>query len=184
MGSATSPSGYTTIGLNPTTYPRWKNWTYQYTSVTKDDLIRHWRKAATFTNFKPPVQGIPTFNTGNKYGYYTNYAVVGPLEEALEAQNESLGPDIASQDGKVIFRHMPVTWVPFLESDTTNSVYGINWGDFKTYILQGWWLKETNVPVYPGQHTVSAHFLDCTYQWVAKNRRQCFVLSTGTTEPG
>ena len=55
--------------------------------------------------------------------------------------------------------------------------------DFKTIILEGWWLKETHVPVYPGQHTVSAHFLDCSYQWVLKDRRRQFVLATGTTYP-
>ena len=179
-----APSGYTTIGLNPTTYPRWTNWTAPYTAVTKDDLIRKWRKAATFTDFKPPVDGIPTFNTGDQYGYYTNYGVIGPLEEALESQNENLGSDIASQDGKPIFRRSPVNWVPKLEADTTNPVYGINWGVFKTYILSGWWLRETNVPVYPGQHTVSAHFMDSTYQWISKNRRCNFVLSNGTTYPG
>jgi hypothetical protein len=39
------------------------------------------------------------------------------------------------------------------------------------------------VPVYPGQHTVQAHFLDSTYQFVSKSRRDNFVLATGTTEP-
>ncbi len=178
-----APSGYTTIGLNPTTYPRWNNWTYQYTAVSKDDLIRHWRKAATFTDFQPPVDGIPTFNTGDQYGFYSNYGVIGPLEEALESQNENLGNDIASKDGMTIFRRVPVTWIPKLEADTTNPVYGINWGWMKTYILDGWWLKETHVPIYPGQHTVSAHFLDCTYQFCTKNRRCHFVLATGTTYP-
>lgn len=178
-----APSGYTTIGLNPTTYPRWNNWTFQYTNVTREDFIRKMRKAATFTDFEPPVDGIPTFNTGDKYGFYTNYGVIGPLEEALENQNDDLGPDIASQDGKVIFRRVPVTWVPKLEADTTNPIYGINWGWFKTYILSGWWLRETNVPIYPGQHTVSAHFMDCTYQWITKNRRCHFVGATGTTYP-
>ncbi len=178
-----APSGYTSIGLNPTTYPRWNNWTDQYTNVSKDDFIRRARKAATFTNFKPPVEGIPTFNTGDKYGFYTNYGVIGPLEETLEAQNESLGNDVASKDGDVMFRRVMVTWVPKLEADTTNPFYGINWGWFKTIILKNWWLKQTEVPIYPGQHTVSAHFLDCTYQWVTKNRRCHFVLATGTTYP-
>lgn len=177
------PSGYTTIGLNPTTYPRWKNYTAQYTSVTKEDLVRKWRKAATFTNFKPPVEGIPTFNTGDEYAFYTNYGVIGPLEESLEAQNENLGNDIASRDGVVMMRRAPVMWVPKLEADTTNPVYGINWGLFKTYILNGWWLRETHIPIYPGQHTVQANFLDCTYQWITKNRRCHFVLATGTTYP-
>lgn len=178
-----APSGFTTIGLNPTTYPRWQNWTYQYTSVSRDDLIRHWRKAATFTDFQPPVDGIPTFDTGDEYGFYSNYGVIGPLEEALESQNDNLGNDIASKDGMTMFRRVNVTWVPKLEADTTNPVYGINWGWFKTYILKGWWLKETHVPIYPGQHTISAHFVDCTYQFITKNRRCHFVLATGTTYP-
>jgi hypothetical protein len=178
-----APSGYTSIGLNPTTYPRWNNWTYQYTAVSRDDFVRHARKAATFTDFMPPVDGIPTFNTGDSYGFYTNYGVIGPLEEALESQNDNLGNDVASKDGKTIFRRVPVTWVPKLEADTTNPFYGINWGWFKTIFLEGWWLKETHVPVYPGQHTLSAHFLDCTYNWVTRNRRCNFVLATGTTYP-
>ena len=177
------PSGYTTIGLNPTTYPRWQNWTYQYVSVSRDDLIRHWRKAATFTNFKPAIEGMPTFNTGDVYGFYTNYGVIGPLEEALESQNDNLGNDIASKDGMTMFRRVPVSWVPKLEADTTNPVYGLHWGWFKTIILKGWWLRETHVPIYPGQHTISAHFLDSTYQFILRNRRSCFILATGTTYP-
>ncbi len=178
-----APSGYTTIGLNPTTYPNWNNWTYQYTAVTRDDLIRHARKAAEWTHSEPPVDGIPTFNTGDNYGFYTTYSVIAQLEEALESQNEDLGTDVASMDGKVLFRRVGVTWVPKLEADTTNPFYGINWGDAKTIILAGWWLKETSVPIVPGQHTVAAQFVDSTYNWVWKNRRSNFVLATGTTYP-
>ncbi|MES2155750.1 MAG: phage major capsid protein [bacterium] len=178
-----APSGYTTIGLNPTTYPAWQNWTYQYTNVTEEDLIRHWRKACTFTDFEPTVDGIPTPNTGDDYGFYSNYGVIGPAEELLKAQNDSTGNDLAKFDGTFHFRRAPVNWIPYLEADTTNPVYGINWGWIKTYILQGWWLRETNVPVYPGQHTLSAHFIDMTYQFISKNRRCHMVLATGTTYP-
>jgi len=175
-------TGYTTVaGLNPTTYPRWQNWTYQYTSVSRDDLIRHWRQAATKTYFRPPVDGIPTFNTGDKYGFYTNYAALGQLEEAVESQNEDLGNDLASKDGTTIFRRVPVTYVPKLDADTTNPVLGINWGVFKTYILRGWWLKETKVSITPGQHTVASVHVDSTLNWICKDRRRNFVLATGTT---
>lgn len=179
-----APSGYTTIGLNPTTYPNWQNWTDQYTAVSRDDLIRRLRKAATFTDFSPPVDGIPTFNTGDEYGFYTNYGVIGPLEENLESQNDNLGNDVASKDGMVLFRRVPVVWIPRLESDTTNPIYGINWGWFKTFVMEDWWLKETHVPVYPMSHTMSAHFIDLAYQFALRNRRPMFVLATGTTYPG
>lgn len=178
-----APSGYTTIGLNPTTYPNWNNWTYQYTAVSRDDLIRHWRKAADFTDFEPPVDGIPTFNTGDSYGFYCNYGVYGPLVEALDSQNENLGNDLDKYSGSVHFRRVPVTWVPKLEADTTNPLYGINWGVFKTFVLNGWWLKQTDVPIYPGQHTMQAHFLDSTYQWAPRDRRRNFVMATGVTYP-
>ncbi len=178
-----APSGYTTIGLNPTTYPRWNNYTAQHVAVSVDDLIRKLRRAATFTKFKPPVEGMPLMNTGDDMGFYTNYGNIGPMEEILTSQNDNLGNDLASRDGQVTFRRRPVIWVPKLEADTTNPFYGINWGYFKTIILNGWWLRETNVPIYPGQHTVSAHFLDCTYQFVSRNRRCHFVVATGTSYP-
>ncbi len=178
-----APSGYTSIGLNPTTYPRWSNWTDQYTAVSRDDFIRKARRAATKVHFKPPVDGIPSFNTGDRYGYYTTYNVVAYLEEAVESQNDNLGHDVASQDGRTLFRRVPVTWIPKLDADTTDPFYGINWGYFKTFVLDGWWLRETNVPIYPGQHTVSAHFLDSAYQFVTRNRRCHFVISTGTSYP-
>lgn len=177
-------TGYTTVaGLTNATYPNWANWTFPFTNVTRDDFIRGAREAATKTDFLPPVDGIPTPNTGDEYGFYTNYAVIQPLEEAVEAQNESLGVDVASQDGKTLFRRVPVTWVPWLERDTTNPFYGINWGWLKTYILRGWWMKETSIPYTPGQHTVASHFLDCTYEFVSKNRRCHLIGSNGTTYP-
>lgn len=178
-----APSGYTTIGLNPTTYPNWNNYTDQYVSVSRDDLIRRMRRAATFVRFKPTVDGIPTFDTGEENGYYTTYGVIGPLEEAAESQNDNLGHDIASMDGMTLFRRVPVMWVPKLEADTTNPVYGINWGLFKTFILSGWWLRETSVPIMPGQHTVAAQFVDLTYQFALRDRRRHFVIATGTTYP-
>lgn len=178
------PSGYSNVaGLSPTTYPRWNNWTYQYTAVSRDDFIRHARQGCTKTYFRPPVDGIPTFNTGDKYGFFTNYAVIGQLEEAVESQNENLGNDLASKDGQVIFRRVPVQYVPKLDADTTNPMYGLNWGVFKTYVLRGEWLRETNIPIAPGQHTVSQQHVDCSYNFICKDRRRNMVLATGTTYP-
>jgi hypothetical protein len=86
-------------------------------------------------------------------------------------------------DGKTLFRRVPVMWVPWLDRDTTNPFYAINWGWFKTYILRGEWMRETNIPYTPGQHNVASHFIDLTYQWLTKNRRECGVISNGTTYP-
>lgn len=178
-------SGYTTVaGVSPTTYPRWRNYTDAYTSVAKDDFVRKVRRAMTHCLFRPAADGGPAnFNTGDKWGLYTTYNVLSRLEELAESQNENLGNDVASKDGDVLFRRTKVKWVPKLDADTTDPVYGINWGVFKTYILRGWWLKELKIEVTPGQHTVCSVHVDSSLNWICKDRRRNFVVSTGTTTP-
>jgi hypothetical protein len=161
--------------LDCDTYGRWKNWTAQYAAVSKTDLIRKWRKAARFTKFKSPTSH-PDYNTGDKYGFYTNHDVLGTLEEQLETQNDNLGNDIASKDGNVLFHRIPVEWVPFLEDDTTDPVYGINWGVFKPVFLKGEYLREDPPHKAPNQHNVMQAFTDLTYNVVCYDRRRLFVL--------
>lgn len=182
--TGTTPAGQTLVAnISPTTYTRWRNWAFQYTAVTKDDMIRKWRKAAEFTDFDTPIEGMPTFNTGDEYGFYTNWAVLGTVNELLEQQNDDLGTDISSMDGKAMFQRKVIERVPQLEEDTTNPLYGINWGEFKTMGLRGEWLNETNIPIQPGQHTVAATHTDCSFNWLCFNRRRHFVGSTDTTMP-
>ncbi len=182
--NGTVPSGYTTVGgLNPTTYPRWANYATQYTAVTKDDLIRKMRRMATYTDFMPLVDDVPVYNTGDDYMWATNYSVIGTMEEILEQQNENLGTDIASMDGKVMFRRSPLVFVKELDLDTTNPVYSLNWGELKAMGLRGEWMNETKIDKMPGQHTVSATFTDCTYNVFCRNRRRNGVLATTTGLP-
>jgi hypothetical protein len=177
-----NPAGFTAGAgnISSSTYPSWQNWAAQYTAVTSTDLIRKWRRAATFTNFKPPVPS-PSYNTGNNYGYYTNYSVIGPLEEALEAQNDNLGNDIASKDGRLMFRQVPVTWVPFLESNTANPIYGINWGVLKPAFLAGEYMREEGPTPASTQHSVFVTHVDTTLNLMCTNRRMNFVLGTGSS---
>ncbi len=179
--NGTTPSGYSDVaGLSPTTFPRWANYATQYTSVDKTDFVRKLRRAHEYTGFMPIVDDIPTYDLGEDYGLYSNYAVVGALEELLEAQNENLGTDIASMDGKVVFRRTPMQAVQELDLDTTNPCYGIYWGEFGTMGLKGWWMKEFTQANVPGQHTVAATHTDCSFNWLCRNRRRQFVLATNT----
>jgi len=178
------PSGYSLVAnVSPTTYPRWQNWGCQYSLVTEDDFVAKAREAATKTAFKPPVDGIPTFNTGDTYGFYSNYSVIGQLESLAKAQNENIGYDLAAFDGRTLFRKVPVNYVPQLDADTTGPFYGINWGVMKTYILNGWWNRQTVIPQKNDQHTVAVTHYDFGYQFICKDRRRNFVLATGTTYP-
>lgn len=170
-------------GLTKTSYPRWANWVGPYTNVTKDDFGRQAREARAKTNFKSPVNMVETHNTGDNYGYYTNYATRQPIEELLESQNDNLGSDFAPMDGKAMFGRRPINYVPALDKDTTGVFYGINWGWFHTYVLKDFWMTETVINQAPGQHNVMLYFLDCTFQWVCTNIREQFVLSTAATYP-
>ena len=177
------PTGFTDVGgLDPNTYSRWKNWNAQYVNISKSDLIRKWREAATKTEFKPPVDG-PFSNMKSNWGYYTDYTVLGTLEEVLESQNDNLGNDVASKDGATIFRRIPVEWVPYFDNnsgtgDTTNPIYGINWAVFKPCFLQGEYMKETKVQPHPYQHRTMVQYTDCTMNFCCVDRRRGgFVLS-------
>jgi len=163
-------------GLNPTTFDQWRNYSDTYTNVSSTDLIRKWRKAATFTKFMTPHPNSPY--GGDRAGYYTNYDVIGPLEEVLEAQNDNLGNDIASKDGKLLFRGVPVTWTPQLEGYAGDPVYGINWGVFKPAFLSGEYLREEGPNKAANQHTVFQTHVDMTMNIMCYDRRRNFVLAT------
>lgn len=173
-----NPSGFSAGAgaISSSTYPNWANWTGDYTSVTQDDLVTSLRKAATYTKFKSPVQ-TPSYNTGDRYGYYTNYEVLAPMERLLMAQNENLGNDLASKDGEVTFRRNKVTWVPKLDADTENPVYGINWGVFGFVFLEGEYLSESGQMRAPFQHKVLEYHTDLTLNSVCRDRRRLFVVA-------
>jgi len=138
-------------------------------------------ESATKTRFMPPVD-VPEYNTGNRYAYYTNYDVLSLLEEALEDQNDNLGNDIASKDGRTMFRRVPVNWVPYLDANNLEGgeqdpVYGINWGEFKVVFLKGFYLKEGKPMMSPKQHNVFESHVDLTYNFQCTNRRAQFVLN-------
>ena len=178
------PSGYTLVAnLNPSTAAnnRWRNYATQYTTVSKDDLIRKWRRMAMYTEFTPLVDDMPVYNLGDDYGHYTNYSVYGTCVEILESQNENLGDDIAPMEGKLKFKRGNVVFVKELDLDTTNPVYSLNWGELFTMGLRGEWMNETTIPIVPGQHTVTATHTDCTFNLLCRNRRRQGVLATNTT---
>lgn len=177
------PAGYTTVAnLNPTTYPRWANYATQYTVVSKDDCIRKLRRMLYYTDWKPLVDDVPQYSTGNEMGMYTNYSVIATMREILEAQNDNLGKDVAPMDDSgVMVRRTELLPVIELDLDTTNPIYSINWGEMHTMGLTGEWMHETPVPVNPSQPTIAATHTDCTYNLLCRNRRKQGVIATNTT---
>lgn len=186
------PTGFTDVGgLSPATYTRWKNYTAQYTNVTKVDLVRKLRTAMTKTHFVAPVDfpsstgqksgGAPGNEAQNRFGLFAGYDVIQPLEELLEAQNDNLGNDVASRDGKVLIRRIPIQYTPYLDdNDTTDPIYGFDWDSFKCAFLSGEYMNEGPVMVHPKSHRTKVQYIDCSYNFICRNRRQNFVIATNT----
>ena len=154
-----------------------------YANVTKDDLVRKWRRMSVYTDFMPLVDEIPTYNLGDDLQGYTNYTLLAAMEELLLAQNDNLGPDLASMDGRVVIKRVPIMALKVLEDDTTNPLYFLNWGVFGSMGLRGEWMVESQIDKVAGQHTVAATHTDCSMNFICRDRRRNSVFSTNTTMP-
>ena len=109
-----------------------------------------------------------------------NYDVLGTLEEVLEDQNQNLGNDIASKDGRTLFRGVPCVHVPYLDSAagqaSQDPVYGIHWGTFKVAILKGEWLHELEPIRSPrSPRMIETHFYS-SHNLICQDRRRQFIL--------
>lgn len=175
--NGTVPAGFTSVAeLDSTAIPRWRNGNFTYVTVNKADLVAKLREAATKCHFTPPTD-IPTYERGKGRAYYSNYALIAALETLAENQNDKLGNDVASMDGKVLFRRLPVKWVPVLDEDTTNPFYGIDWNTISVKYLGGEWMKQRGPFQAPLQHATQWTFWDTSLNLYCDNRRHNFVCS-------
>lgn len=176
-----APSGHTTVaGINPTTYPNFKNYTAQYTNVTKADLISKMRTAQRKIGFKSPVT-VNDFRggKGDRYRIYVNDPTITSLEDIGESQNENLGKDIASIDGgQLVFRRHPIRWVAGLDNEAKNPIYMIDHSVFHPVVLKGDDLRESEPRQAPKQHNTFEVFVDLSYNFVCVDRRRCARLET------
>lgn len=177
--SGAAPSGFS-AGAGGLLNPRWQNWSGKYTTISKADLILKMRNAHRKIQFKSPID-TPSYRmgSGQSYRIYVNEPTLVGLESVGESQNEQLGRDIASMDDNLVFRKNPIVWVPYLDSDTSNPVYFIDFNQFAPVFLNGEFMRETEVKPVPGQHNTFAVFVDTTWNVLCTDRRRQAVLHTG-----
>jgi hypothetical protein len=174
-----NPTGFSAgrAGLSSTTYSRWKNWTAQYTDVSKTDLLRKMRTAHRSSQFRSPLSHAQPSLGSMGNGIYTGNDVIGLLEELLEAQNMNLGNDLASKDGRAMFKGTPVTYVPKLDSDAQDPVYMIDWKWIQMGIMAGWENNLTKPYMLPNKHNVRRVDLDASMNMICTNLRRQAVIS-------
>ncbi len=189
------PSGFTRIAnINLTEVPQFKNYTDQYTAISKADLVLKMRRAHRRTNWRSPrkdpgVEG----DTSSRRLLLCNEDVLEGLENIGEAQNENLGRDIASMtagtnrslgglrktpDGEILFKRNPLIYARSLDSDTSDPVYGLDMHTFHAMTQQGDNMRLGDF-TNPGskQHRVFVAFLDHKHQTICTNRRNNWVIS-------
>jgi len=173
-----NPTGFTAgkAGIDASTYTRWTNWTGTYAAVTKEDLMRKMRKASRNVSFRSPLSHSTPAMGGMRNGIYTVEDVIGLFEELCEDQNMNLGNDLASKDGKTLFKGTPVTWVPALDADSTNPIYMIDWKTMGIGCMSGWENNMTKPYMVPNKHTVRRVDIDVSLNMVCTDVRRNAVL--------
>ena len=164
-------------GISSSDYSRYANYTARYAAVTKADLLRKLRQAHRKSRFRSPVSHSQPIVGGMGNGIYTNDSVIGLLEEILEDQNMNLGNDIASKDGKVLFKSTPVQYAPKLDDDSQNPVYLLDWKWLAVGVMAGWANNLSAPYMVPGKHNVRRVDLDASLNMVCTDLRRQAVLS-------
>jgi len=174
------PSGFTTVGgVSLTDSPTFKNYTFIYTDVSKDDLIKKMRTAHRKTRWRSPYKTSQMKSEfGERRQIFVNEATISDIEDVGEAQNENLGRDIASLDDEIVFKKHPIRYVPYLDSDTTNPIYMNDVDTLVPFVLKGDYLRESDAARSPKQHNVFEVHVDLSINFVCPNRRANVVGAT------
>jgi len=177
-----NPTGFTSGagGLSSTTYSRWSNYTAQYANVTRGDLIGKMRTGARKISFKSPVSIPHDARNGNSFKrkIYLNEETLQNFENYAEAQNENLGKDVASMDDRTTFRRIELCYAPYLDLDSTNPIYLIDWSVFYIVFLKGEYMKETGPFRAADSHRVLETHIDLTFNTRCTNRRRLAKFNT------
>jgi len=188
------PTGFTRIAnINLTDAPTFKNYTAQYTTPSKTDLIKKMKRAHRQTGWKSPkkMKGFEG-DTSDRRIHLCNEDTLEAMEEIGEAQNENLGRDLApyeagknnmrmglksTSDGDLIFRKCPIIWAEGLDSDTSDPIYGLDMNTFNALTYAGDNMRLGDFKVAPRQHRAYEAFLDHKHQTICTNRRNNWVIS-------
>ena len=162
--------------ITTTSQPRWANWSGTYSLVATEDLIRKMRRMHRKIQFRSVVSHAEPTLGAMKNGIYVNDPTIGLMEELIETQDMDLGFDLASRDGRVVFKGTPLVYAPFLDNDAQNPVYMLDWNWLAIGVLAGWENQLTAPYMVPGKHLVRRVDLDATLQMVCTNLRRQGVL--------
>ena len=174
-----NPSGFTAGEIyDSTVRTRWKNYTAQMTALSSADGVTLMRRAAALTQFKSPIDAAEVRNGKLRRAIYTNLDNILIFGDIARNQNENLGNDVAEKDGQATFHRLPIYHVPQLNSDSQDSIYGVDWSTFNPVFLKGEYIKESKpYPLLGIQHTKVVVDVDMTMNFVCYDRRRQWIIN-------
>ena len=160
-------------GVDSDTYPRWRNWAFNYSQVTPGDLIRKIKKAIVYTRFMPPVPHPQLAFGDASREIYTTYSVVEPLERLAESRNDNLGSDVARYMNQVTIGGVPVRMAFYVDAnDPDGTMYGIDWGTFRPAFRKNVNMRRQGPFRAPNQRNVREVHYDTAMNYVCYDRRR------------
>lgn len=157
------PGSHTSVmGLDPTaahTKGKWKNWSFNFTNVTKDDAVKKTRTAIHKTQFKNPIRTPNAEIPEPDCVIFTNWANQQEMELIGEAQNENLGWQLDRGSGMISFKNCPIVVANVLDDNAvrTDPLIGVNFAHLKIAIMKNRWMRRhrpIQAPMAPNSYYV------------------------------
>lgn len=173
-----NPAGFPlgAAGIDSNMEPRWRNYTDRYVQATKTDLVRKMSKAAASTNFISPVDHPMYDRKAPDKQILVNLETKLDLKAVGEQQNDNLGRDIDSMEGRVLFQGMPITYVPYLDNEASDPVIGVDWSVIEPTFQRGWYMKETLPYMPPNRRNERMVGIDFVWNLRCFNRRRLWII--------
>jgi len=191
-----NPSGYTSgaAGLAVATYPKWKNGTALYASMSDSDFVAKLSESFDKCHFRAPRGGFGEKVPDRKYSLCSSYKPFQDYQHHLYGSNDNVGSDAGkyrggtpgNELGNQVFRGVDWEWVPALSlvggdaRDLNEPVYGINWDTFRVKNYDGLFMERSGPIELNMQHNTIVQWMDSAYQIICNNRRANFVLAAAT----
>lgn len=168
-------------GISCTTYDQWRNRTFPYTVVDRDDFTEKVINSMDLCTFKPPVQRSDIKPEGrHRWELLTTHSRIAQARRLLQLGNDNIGDDMAAHSGSVFIRGVPMTWVPAWTNASSENVrtdgivLGVDWNTFEAYYAAGRSQRKRKPYQHPEMSNVRVRCMDDSLQIVCYNRRANF----------
>lgn len=170
-------------GVDRDTYTSTKNGVATYAILDDDDGLSKLSEAIDKCYFVPADPYAELAGGKPKWWLYTTYTNIQRMQRLMNTSNDNVGIDLGKYRGMVVYRSVPVRYVPALENSawtetttTDNPIYGINMNTWQWVFRSG---KKMNVskPIpRDNAHNVRIVHIDNIGQFRCLNPRSNFVL--------